>query len=92
MNNELCDGCHHRFTRWGKDEIVHGTPDKFPCFKCKYFKSFSIDDVCKIRIAQERIKKLWDIYDSENPNFDSEQWNEDFEIEQNNIRNIHEGK
>jgi len=32
-----CNTCLHRYTRFNEDKIVHGTPDRIPCFKCRWF-------------------------------------------------------
>ena len=36
---DSCDSCLHRHTRYNEDKIVHGTPDRIPCFKCRWFET-----------------------------------------------------
>ena len=55
-----CNGCIHRHTRYTRDEVVHGTPNRIPCWICRFYQPFPIKTLREIAKVRDELNSVMD--------------------------------
>ncbi len=88
--DNTCDGCIHRYTRYTQDKEIHGTPNKIPCWVCKFFKPLPLNILCRINIARDKLNNdIWKRITTLPDGDEKKQAWKEHDQEQNNLNELY---